>query len=170
MGAACTAPQASDQRTWFAVPFGVVDRDEGRTDPVDDGLAAGIDGGLELNTDWVRCSWEIGANWSDHELRGDADLQVFRLSTGLRLAARARNTPVGAYLRGGVMWRSEDSDEQAAYAENDDAGYYVGGGLEWWYSDVGALGPFVTRFHGSDDDLDETWYGIAVRFYLGTER
>lgn len=164
--AACTAPQALDHRTWFAIPAGVVDLDQGAGVAVDDGLGAGLDGGFELNHDLLRASWEIGTSWSDHEVTPSVDLQAWRIFTGLRLAARSNAVPLGAYARGGWMWRSENSDDELVYPSNDQWGYYAGAGIEWWYASLASLGPFVTWTRGEEDHLEELWFGIAVRFYV----
>jgi hypothetical protein len=165
--AACSAPQPADRRTWFAFPVGVFDRESSGASRVDDGFGGGIEGGYDLGLDTLRASWEIGLSWSDHDAPLDTDVDVSRFVTGLRLIAHEPKSAVGAYLRGGWMWRDEDSDADAVYMPNDQWGWYAGAGLEFWYSPSGALGPFVMFTHGEDDGIDETWIGIAARFYIG---
>jgi hypothetical protein len=149
--AACTAPQPSDQK--------------GALEP-DDGWGGGIEGGYDINADPIRASWELGVNWSDHQAPADVDLAVTRVLTGLRFTGRLQDVPLGAYVRGGWMWRDANSDDNTLLPDNDMGGWYAGAGLEWWYIPTATLGPFVMYTRGSENDVDETWIGIAARFYL----
>ena len=43
---------------------------------------------------------------------------------------------------------------------------YAGAGLEWWYLPGATLGPFFMVLRGADGDFQETFVGIAARFYI----
>jgi hypothetical protein len=115
-------------------------------------------------------SWEVAAAWSEHDVgvapvSGDAvELSVLRLASGLRLASRLRDAPLGAYVHAGVAWREETSDDRAAFRGDDQWGTYAGAGIDWWYSPSAALGPALLHFRG-EGELDETWVGLVARFH-----
>jgi hypothetical protein len=170
--AACTAVQPGCPREWLEVRGGVYDP-RSRTGPeVDEGFGVSIGGGLDFNADPLRVSWEIAGAWAPHDVNvlptdpddDEVDLDVVRLSTGLRATLTLQNAPLGAYVHGGFAWRNEDSSD-FAYTENDQWGTYVGAGLEWWYAPNATLGPAFCRFDGDEDDLEELWFGLVARFY-----
>lgn len=134
----------------------------------DDAWGWSVGGGLDLNGDPVMVSWELSGLWSQHDdLSGgvhyEGDLDVLRFTTGLRLSTRLTRAPLGAYVRGGGLWRQEES--YGASAAGDEWGSYWGGGIEWWCAPNVTLGPSVTWMRGADSGREDVYVALTARIY-----
>jgi len=164
----CTAVQPECPREWFEPQIGVFSHEQGQAGVVNDASGFAVNGGYDFNADVVRASLEFGLAWSENEVVGDnVDHDITRWSAGFRLTTRFQDAPLGAYLRGGWFWR-DDYAQDSTIALDDFWGAYAGAGLEWWYLPWATLGPFVTVWHGYEDDFQETFVGLSARFYIGS--
>jgi hypothetical protein len=167
--AGCTAPESAGPSEWIAFS-GRAYQLESRPDRnVQDALGASIGGGVDLNADRIALAFEVEGAWSQHDVVSGGeefsnDFDVLRLSAGLRGHSRLERAPFGLYVRGGVEWRSEDSDSGTRIGR-DELTTYAGCGAEWWYTPFAALGPDVSWSFDDDGTLLESRVGLAVRFY-----
>lgn len=160
---ACTAPHPDAPREWIEFGAGVADPTRGMAVDYGDALMVSLGGGYDLNDDPIVASWELGANWSKHELdSGAGDVHLWRVQTGLRARARIEGTPLGVHARGGLEWRDESSDVVIGV---DQWGPYAAVGLDWWYSPFASLGPELLWFHGQENGLDEIRFAILARIF-----
>jgi hypothetical protein len=172
--AGCAAPSRRERPPeWIELGAGVFDlgRD---AEPVDDAFGLFLGGGYDLlRRPPLRFGPELGLAWARHDLLGidpveeddEPRLNVVRGSAGLRAELALGALPFSVSVRGGWGWRDEDS-HAAEFAGNDQSGTYVGAALDYWYRPWASLEPFVFAFRGADDDLEETFVGIAARFHL----
>jgi hypothetical protein len=163
----CTAVQPECPREWFELGGGVFSHELGQSGLVDDASGFAVNGGYDFNADAVRASLEMGVAWSQNQVAGDSAYHdITRWSTGVRLTTKFDDLPLGAYVRGGWFWR-DDYAHDSSVAIDDFWGNYFGAGMEWWYLPSATLGPFVMVLHGYDGGFEETFVGLAARFYVG---
>ncbi len=181
LGAACCAalllalsscvgtgdPLAS--REWLEASAGAVQVRSRSPGELEDALGWRLGGGYDLNTDPLRVSWEIDAQWATHDFDDgsgiESDISAWVIGTGLRLSADFDFLPLSVWGRGGVAWRDERPAD-ALVDDLDGAGSYWGCGLEWRYSSVGSLGPAATWFRGEDDGPATRFVALNARFRL----
>lgn len=173
--AGCAAPSQRERPPeWIELGAGVFDLAQGSGEPVDDAFGLFLGGGYDLvRRPPLRFGLELGLAWAQHDLLGidpldeddQARLDVVRGSAGLRAEVALGDLPFSLSLRGGWGWRDEDS-RASEFAGNDQAGTYAGVALDYWYRPSASLEPFVFVFRGDEDELEETFVGIAARFHL----
>lgn len=160
---ACTAPHPDAPREWIEFGAGVADPTRGAAVDYGDALMVSLGGGYDLNDDPIVASWELGANWSQHDLdSGAGDVHLWRVQTGVRARARIEGTPLGVHARAGLEWRDESSDVVIGV---DQWGTYAAAGLDWWYTPFASLGPELLWFHGQENGLDEVRFAILARLF-----
>ena len=164
---ACTAVQPECPREWLELGGGVVEADS--ASGIQDAWGWSAAGGFDLNADALVVSWELNGQWSQHDVDAGGgalpeELDVLRIGTGVRVSTRLVEAPLGAYVRGGWMWREEESSA-ASVTTRDATGTYFGVGLEWWYTSYASLGPSVTWWSTGERSRDEVFVGLSARFY-----
>lgn len=158
--------QAREGREWFSLGLVIADRAEDDGALVEDGGGFSLDGGYELTRTPLRPSIEIGGAWSVHEVEGvSGDLDVMRISMGVRLALHDLGVPLLPYARAGAFHRwAYDDEEDLGLEDQSGRGWYVGAGLDWITEPGVAFGPFFTSYEGAEDELEERFYGLEASF------
>ncbi len=156
-------------REWLEASFGAVQVRSRSPGDLDDALGWRLGGGYDLNTEPLRVSWEVDAQWSTHDFDDgsgiESDMSAWVIGTGLRLSADLEFLPLSLWGRGGVAWRDERPGD-ALVDDLDGTGTYWGCGLEWRYSPVGSLGPSATWFRGEDDGPQTRFLALNMRFRM----
>jgi hypothetical protein len=168
-------PRDGHGRQWFAVAGSMVERDGDQAQDVDEAGAFTLEGGYDvLTTEYLRAGFEVGFNWSSHDVRSTStpgeswDLYVARWSMGARAGLMIPAIDGVLYVNGGFFLRDEDADDWDVVAapppEESGTGLYIGGGLDFWFDRVGRMGPFVRYYDDSDSDVHEMLIGLSVTF------
>ncbi len=162
-------------REWLELSAGVADRHQRSSDPVDDAPTLAIGGGVALVDGPLRPSLEIQAFGARHDVAesvspgNNPHLDVGLFLGGMRVDARLGDSPLTLYVRGGMMWREEFERPDGIGVAQDQWGTYLGGGLEWLFSYGVSIGPYFLYTRGNEDGLEETLFGLSVRFSLPPE-
>ncbi|MCY2960602.1 MAG: hypothetical protein NTY35_10595 [Planctomycetota bacterium] len=163
-----TEPRPS--REWLRFSVGYLDREQPRGDPVGDGLAWGIDGGLDLSRTFFTPSVEMGVAYTSAHVTvpNVDDVELWRATVGMRGTWYADGwrpyVRAGAFLR----WSTKDLEEPYdPYA----TGGYVGAGIDWPYLGKMWLGPSVTYFQALGEDApggdgQELIFALSATFRL----
>lgn len=156
-------------REWLEASAGAVQVRSRSPGELEDAFGWRLGGGYDINTDPLRLSWEVDAQWATHDFDDgsgvESDISAWVIGTGLRLSADLEFLPLSVWGRGGVAWRDERPAD-ALVDDLDGGGTYWGCGLEWRYSAVGSLGPMATWFRGDDQDVATRFVALNARFRL----
>lgn len=146
-----TRTTVSRQSLRFSV--GYLDRTAPSADPVDDGVALGVDGVFDLSRTVLTPSIELGIGFtSAHVSTPDtSNLDMWRATAGFRGTWYTGSWRPYARAGGYLRWSTDDVDEPLdPYA----AGVYVGIGADWPFLSGMWLGPNVTYYRALSEESD----------------
>lgn len=162
--------EPGESTTWLRFSVGYLDRLSADDDPIADGSAWGLDGGVDLAQTVLTPSFELGAGFTAANVTEPAidDLKLWRAFTGMRATWYADGWR--PYARGGgfARWTTDDVDEPF---DPSAAGAYLGIGIDWPSIRGLWIGPNVTWFHAFGEDApggdgDEIVYALSATFRL----
>lgn len=132
---------------------GFQDRTAPSGDPVDEGVAIGVDGVFDLSRTVLTPSIEIGIGYtSAHVSMPDtSSLDMWRATLGFRGTWYTSGWRPYARAGGYLRWSTDDVDEPLdPYA----TGLYLGIGADWPFLSGMWLGPNITYYHALDEESD----------------
>ncbi len=149
---------------------GFLDRTAPSEDPVDGGVAIGVDGTFDLSRTVLTPSIELGIGYtSAHVSTPDtSSLDTWRATAGLRGTWYAQGWRPYARFGGYLRWSTDDVDEPLdPYA----TGVYLGIGADWPFLSGMWLGPNVTYYRALDEESDygdseELLFALSATFRL----
>jgi hypothetical protein len=170
---ACVADAPGGAREWLSLGLAGFDREERAGDVVDDAAGYVFGGGLDLvQHGALSGGLEIGTDWARHDVDDpladastDPKLDVLRLRLGLQVHVRLPSSPISVRMAGGILWRDE-SEVDGGSSGDDQSGDWLLLALDLWYQPGCALEPFLIRYEGDEDGLEETAIGIAARYFV----
>ncbi|MFT7663082.1 MAG: hypothetical protein ACI87A_001304 [Planctomycetota bacterium] len=153
---------------WVSLSAGILDRNNGGADVLDDTSAIMLQGGYAFSRGRLRPSVELGFGVSRHDVapvpvEGADRVDLYRALGGMRLEYDLESSPVTIWTQAGIYyrWTNETGFEVAPFDQDSD-GFYGGAGFFLWWDRDSAIGPFITHFEGREDDNSETYFGFQV--------